>query len=359
MSVVYWSVLLAMVVFGSTADAFPKARIGRNGRIHLRPELVSVIVLALILMFVSGFRYQVGTDYMNYFRWSVGDWGDVFHDIFTFQEGGFSLLTKLSRLVWDHGQSLILFSAILTIGLYVFTICRNSPSFLLSMLFYLFLGQWQGGFNGIRQYLASAILFAGHRLILNKKLWKYLLVVLVASSFHVSAIVMVIPFFLLNRKADMTQLVLLALGAIVIRISYDFIFSVIGSVKDKTMDLENAYLSTNVNIFRILVAFVPVILYLIQCRKDNLDREQNFYVNALFFHAFSMLAGMGSAYFGRIGIYTGATVTIGYVHLFRLIEDERSRNITVYAVLVGLLFYWIYSVYAGGISNFQWIFNNM
>ena len=102
-----------------------------------------------------------------------------------------------------------------------------------------------------------------------------------------------------------------------------------------------------------------MILYLVLCRKDNLNREQNFYMNTLFFHAFSMLAGMGSTYFGRIGIYTGAAVTVGYVHLFRLIEDERSRNITVYAVLVGLFLYWIYSVYAGGIGNFQWIFNNL
>ena len=54
-----------------------------------------------------------------------------------------------------------------------------------------------------------------------------------------------------------------------------------------------------------------------------------------------------------------SAATVGYVHMFRLIEDERSRNITVYAVLIGLFLYWIYSIYAGGIGNFQWIFNNL
>ena len=359
MSIVYWAVFAATVIFGGMADAFPKTRIRKKGNAVTRPNPVSVLLLALILILVSGFRYQVGTDFMSYYLWEVEDWNEILGSIVSFQNGGFELLARLCRLVFDHNQTLIFVSAFITIGLYVLTICRKSPSFLLSMLFYLFLGQWQGGFNGVRQYLAAAILFAGHRLILEKKLWQYTLVVIAATMLHFSAAVMIIPYFLLNRKADVTQLVLLAIGAIVIRFSYDFIFSVIGSIKDKTMDLDRVYLSASVNIFRILVAFVPVILYLILCRKDNLGRERNFYINVLFFHAFSMLAGMGSAYFGRIGIYTGAAVTVGYVHLFQLIEDERSRNITVYAVLVGLFFYWIYSIYAGGIGNFQWIFNNL
>ena len=359
MSIVYWAVFAATVIFGGMADAFPKTRIRKKGNAVTRPNPVSVLLLALILILVSGFRYQVGTDFMSYYLWEVEDWNEILGSMVSFQNGGFELLARLCRLVFDHNQTLIFVSAFITIGLYVLTICRKSPSFLLSMLFYLFLGQWQGGFNGVRQYLAAAILFAGHRLILEKKLWQYTLVVIAATMLHFSAAVMIIPYFLLNRKADVTQLVLLAIGAIVIRFSYDFIFSVIGSIKDKTMDLDRVYLSASVNIFRILVAFVPVILYLILCRKDNLGRERNFYINVLFFHAFSMLAGMGSAYFGRIGIYTGAAVTVGYVHLFQLIEDERSRNITVYAVLVGLFFYWIYSIYAGGIGNFQWIFNNL
>ena len=164
MSIVYWAVLAATVIFGGMADAFPKTRIGRNGRVYLRPEPVSVLLLALILISVSGFRYQVGTDFMAYYHWRVDDWSEIFKSIVSFQNGGFELLAKLCRLVFDHDQTLIFVSACITIGLYVLTIYRISPSFLLSMLFYLFLGQWQGGFNGIRQYLAAAILFAGHRL---------------------------------------------------------------------------------------------------------------------------------------------------------------------------------------------------
>jgi hypothetical protein len=72
-----------------------------------------------------------------------------------------------------------------------------------------------------------------------------------------------------------------------------------------------------------------------------------------------MLASMGSSYLGRIGIYTGATTIIGYGHLLLLIKEERSRNLTVFLVLGVLFVYWLYSVYAGKIGQFQWIFSSL
>ena len=285
MSAVYWCVLLAVIILGITAEANPKTILSRNGQSAVRPDPIAALMLALVLILVAGFRYRVGSDYDAYFRWHVGDWSEVFQDFIRFREGGFSLLAKLSRLLWDHGQSLIFISAAITIGLYAWTIYRYSPMYLLSMLLYLFLGQWQGSFNGIRQYLAAAILFAGHRLILEKKLWQYLLVVLAASLFHVSAVVMIVPCFLFNRKADIPQLALLALGAVVIRFSYSTVFSLIGSLRDKAVSVNSAYASTGINVFRILTAFIPVAIFLVLCRKNDLSREQNFYANALFFHA--------------------------------------------------------------------------
>ncbi len=358
MSAVYWGVLLAVIVLGIAAETNPKTFICRNGQAVVRPEPVVALLLSLVLILTAGLRYGVGSDYDTYFHWRVRDWNEVFRNIVRFREGGFSLLAKLSRTIIDHGQTLIFVSAAITIGLYAWTIYRYSPTYLLSMLLFLFLGQWQGCLNGIRQYLAAAILFAGHRLILEKKPWQYAVLVLAAAMFHASAAVMIVPYFLLNRKADVPQLALLAFGAVVIRFSYSIVFAAIGSLRDKTMNMDSLYISTGVNVFRILTAFIPVVIYIVLCSKNNMTKEQNFYCNALFFHAFSMLAGMGSAYLGRIGIYTGAMVTIGYGQLFGLIEEKRSRNITAFIVLALLFGYWLYSIHAGGIERFQWIFNN-
>ena len=358
MSPVYFIVLLVVTVMGYLAEKNPKAVLLPNRKVVLRPDTGAVLILSVILIVVSGLRYRVGTDYMAYYHNRVMDWQIVWDSLITLREPGIKLLSFLSHAVVDDGISLIFFSALITVGLYCRTIYRYHAMYLISMLLYLFLGDWQGSFNGVRQYLAAAILFAGHRFILDRKLWKYLLVVFAASLFHTTAIVMLLPYFLFNRKPDITQLVLLTAGAVVMRFSYSILFSLIGAYKGSVMNVEgDAYLTNDVNILRIAVAFIPVAIYVFFCNKKGHTKEQDFYINAIFFNAFSMMAGMGSTYLARIGIYTSAALSIGYGHLFQLINDRRTSNLICFVVITMYLVYWVYSVSTGGISHFRWIFS--
>ncbi len=357
MSPVYWMVLFFTIVLGTLAQNNPVAVRQQNGRFFLRPDKGAAILLSCILIFVSGFRYWVGTDYGAYYRWSLSEWSAVWNGIIQYKEGGFSFLVKLARTIWNNGQSVILFSALITVGLYSWTIYKYSPFYLLSILLYLFMGEWQGGFNGVRQYLAAAILFAGHHYILERKLWQYFLVVFIAGMFHTTAFIMILPFFLFTRKADITQIILLAVGAVIVRFSYGLVFDLIGGYKGTVMNVAgDKYLSNSVNTFRILVAFIPVIIYIFLCRKEGHTKEQVFYVNAAFFNAFSMLAGMGSTYLARIGIYTNAVVVISYVHLLKLIDDEKTRKTTTFFILGVFFLYWLFSIQTSNISNYRWFF---
>ena len=357
MSLVYYEVLLAIIGCSIIAEKNPKAYLSRRGAFGIRPDPGMVLILSVALMLVSGLRYRVGTDFFAYYYWKATDWSSVWRNLFSFNEGGFTLLIGLSRMIWNDSQSLILLSAIITVGLYCWTIYHRSSTYLLSMLLYLMLGQWQGSFNGIRQYLAAAILFSGYQFILEKKYLQYGLIVLIASLFHKSAIVMVLPCFLFSRKPDLKQVILLAFGSIVLVLSYDTIFGIIGAVKGKTMVLEEGTYRTNdVNPLRILVSFVPVLIYIVLCDKEHHTKKQDFYINAVLFNAFAMLASMGSTYLARIGIYTNSLLILGYGSLLQLIRDEITKRVTVMCVLAMYFFFWIYSVQAAGISSFQFCF---
>ena len=356
MSLVYFAVLAVVIALGSAAEANPKSCLTRKG-ICIRPDPGAALIISVVLILVSGLRYRVGTDFMAYYRNRVTDLNVVWRSLITFKEPGIKLLSFLSHKIYDDGQSLIFLSALITIGLYCWTIYRYHTMYLIGMLLYLFLGDWQGSFNGVRQYLAAAILFAGHRFILDRKLWQYCLVVFVATLFHTTAIVMILPYFLFCRKPDITQLVLLTIGAIVMRFSYGIIFDLISSYKGSVLNVEgDPYLSNSVNIFRILVAFIPVVIYIVFCNKEKHTREQNFYINAVFFNAFSMMAGMGSTYLARIGIYTSAALSIGIGHVFQLIDDEQTRKITMCMSMGVYLLYWLYSLQGRSLANFHWIF---
>ena len=355
-SAVYLLVLAATLTLGFLAQANPKSRITRTGTLMTRPDPVFAFVAAATLIIVAGLRYRVGTDYMAYYRTRVSDWKTVWEYLIHFREPGIRLLSRISTMIADDGAVLIFLCAVIIIGIYSRKIYQYSPMYLVSMLLFLFLGDWTGSFNGIRQYLAAAIVFAGHRYILKRRFVPYLLTVLTAMLFHKSAVVMILPYFLFARKPDATQFVILAAGALIIRFSYEGVMQLVELFKGTFIDWNDAYMTRDINPLRIAVSFVPVILFFSSCDRKKMNKTQELYINSLFFHAFAMLASMGSAYFGRIGIYTGAMTCIGYGHLFRMIPKDKHRNAIITVVLLVFLGYWIYSLQTGNLRDFRWIF---
>ncbi len=357
-SPVYWYVLLCVLFFGHMAETHSPIVIRRDGSIWRKPSLFPAFILSLVLILVAGFRYYVGTDFGTYYEWYVPSWSQIFYNIFYFHEGGFSFLSKIANLWGRNGQNLIFLSSLITVGLYCRTIYKYSFMYLSAVLLYLFIGEWQGSFNAIRQYIAAAILFAGHRYILQRRLRKYIVVILLASLFHKTSIIMLIPYFVLTKKPNHAQLVRLAIGAIAIRFSYGFVFDAVEELKGDELSVEeDPYLNANVNPLRILVAFIPVGIYTLMCPKVFFTREQVFYINACLFHSFTMLAAAGSCYLARVGSYTSAMTIIGFGTLFQMIEKKRNRQATILIVLALYLFYWLYSLHIVSGGNFQFNFD--
>ena len=355
-SAVYLIVLAATLVLGFLAQANPKTRITHKGRLYTGPDPVLAFALAAVLILVAGLRYRVGTDYMAYYRTRVEDWKTVWDYIIHFREPGIRILSRISVMIANDGAVLIFICAVIIIGIYCLMIYRYSVMYLVSMLVFLFLGDWTGSFNGIRQYLAAAIVFAGHRYILKRKFVSYLLTVLLATLFHKSAAIMILPYFLYARKPDVTQFVILCAGAIIVRLSYEIVVDLIQLYKGTLIDWTDAYMTREINPWRIAVGFIPIVLFFSSCDRKKMNKTQEFYINSMFFNAFAMLASMGSAYLGRIGIHTGAMVCIGYGYLFQLIPKNKHRNAVIIAVLLVFLAYWIYSLQSGSLRNFRWIF---
>lgn len=355
-SAVYLIVLVVTVTFGMMAQTNPKTRITRTGAYSTRPDPVFAFAVAATLIAVAGLRYRVGTDYMAYYRTRVTDWQTVWDYLIHFREPGIRLLSKISTMILDDGATLIFICSIIIIGIYSLMIYRYSPMYLVSVLIFLFLGDWTGSFNGIRQYLAAAVVFAGHRYILKRRFVPYLLTVLLAMLFHKSAAVMILPYFLFARKPDATQFVILAAGALIIRFSYEVVIDLIELFKGTIIDWTDAYMVREINPLRIAVGFVPVILFFTSCDRKRMNKTQEFYMNGLLFHAFAMLASMGSAYLGRVGIHTGAMVCIGYGYMFRMIPKDKHRGAIVVGVLLVFLVYWVYSLQTGNLREFRWIF---
>lgn len=361
MSIEYYFVAIITLVLSTVAVAFAPDRGTvvqlETGEARYRPEKIATLAIAIVLIFVAGCRYYVGADYWAYYTGFSGTWDALVARVVEYDEPVIALIAFISRHIYDDGAAVIFLAALLTIGCYIYQIYKYSPNFVVSIMLYLFVGQWTGCFNGVRQYLAAAILFMGHRFILERKLKQYVIVVLVASLAHTTALVMIFPYFVMTRKISKIQLLFFAAGAFVVSQASELLFALIGFYKDSQLILEG-YIVNEVNIFRVLVGFVPLLIYWLFSKKTENSAETEFYLNGMFLNAFAMAATMNSAYLARIGIYTGIFVPIGYAHLFRTIKLRNNKIILMICMFAFYFLYWQYEISgSSSLRTFQWIFS--
>ena len=357
MTTYYWTIAIAFV-FSFFAELFA-ARAEDLGREKLPTATKVFLFLAAgTLIFVAGFRYYVGTDFGGYYR-GIKKFGSQLEESFrNFSEFGLPLLATIVGWFTNDGAYFILTCSILTIGLFMLTIYRNGSSYIMSTLLFVLVGVWDGTFNGVRQYLAAAILFAGHRFIYDKKLIKWLIVVFIAFTIHSTAIVMASLYFLLRNKVRPRNVIILALGTYLIAANYDAIFSFIGFLKDSEMELNN-YATKSVNVLRILVACAPAAMALAIAVKKELTEEETFYTNALVMHAAAMLAASNSAYLARIGIYTSPYVALALPKLLR-VENKYVEMLMRVGVLALYAVFWYIGIYDSyALSDFKWVFSHL
>ena len=330
-----------------------------TGNVHAQEAYIFrkyVVLCIIILSLVSGLRYNVGTDYMGYtYSFDIRAnkfWVDLLH----FREPGLGFLALLGHFITSDYVILFLFSALLTVYLNVKTICKYSENVFLGITLYLLIGAWHNSFNAIRQYLAAGVLFAGHRYMLERKFWKYVLVVFLAMCFHRTAIIMLPVYFVVDKKFSIKTIMYMLGGAILLHSLSEYLMQIMSFLKGHEQS-GYAYMQQEVNILRPLATLPPIIFAFFTPKEFRNQPENSFYLSLMVLNAAFMFATENSAYLARIGIYTEIFLTLGipcYIKYFR------SENKTFYTI--GFIFFWgIFWAYEisvrASLNHFQWIFS--
>lgn len=172
------------------------------------------IIMGLIIpCILAGFRADtIGTDVQVYvkpmfeaalsssdfsqyqgMRW-IASWTYMYvHDI----EIGFSLLVYIIAKVFGNMTVLLTCIEILIIfpfykGLSYFK--KDFPMWLCMLVFYLM--NYNVTLNMMRQWIAMSLLFYGFKYVIEKKLKKFIFIVLVAMTFHTTAILGILFYFI-------------------------------------------------------------------------------------------------------------------------------------------------------------------
>lgn len=159
-----------------------------------RPGLPSFVLSGVLVTLLLGLREGVGTDFYDIYVREFQIISEGFPSRF---ETGFVLLVKAFGLISSNYNFIFFGIAALTVGLVYTAIWKISTRPAMALFIYLAGGTFFFSTNGIRQALAVAILLNAVRLIQKGKIPHYVVLVLLAASVHVTAVVF-LPLFLVR-----------------------------------------------------------------------------------------------------------------------------------------------------------------
>lgn len=184
---------------------------------HL-PQWLNTIIRCLIIvcvpMIISCYRYNIGIDYKTYailFQDSINaDLTGLFGlQGATHLEIGNVLLVKLVYFVFHNINAVFAAYAIITWLLFMLAIDYFSDRISVPIaLLVLFLIYYSASFNTLRQILAAAIIAYSFQYIEKKKLILYALFILIATSFHSSALVAFVFYFLSYDRNEVKRTII-------------------------------------------------------------------------------------------------------------------------------------------------------
>lgn len=179
---------------------------------------------------IAGWR-GCGTDTLEYIRaykWITdAPWDKLFDTKTISNETGHIFLTKLLTYI-QHIRFYFLVYGFLTVyPVYLVSLKFNKSNIALTM-FVFYLGFFVSSLNIMRQYLALSLVVLSLPFVFEKRFRPFLLCILLASTFHLSAIISIPIYFLWTKKGRIIpalSLIVILLAVSLISINLDNILS--------------------------------------------------------------------------------------------------------------------------------------
>ena len=162
----------------------------------VQPKINLSFLAFTLLVLVIGLRYGFGIDYPAYLHifehlgntWSVER-----------LEPGFYFLNWIIKALGAPGEVMIFICFLISLYFLHITIQKYSPYPELSYLIFFSIGLLFFYTSGIRQAIAISLCFFSVRYIFEKRVYPFLIILLVATTFHLTALIF-LPVYFLARK---------------------------------------------------------------------------------------------------------------------------------------------------------------
>lgn len=360
--IIYSLMFVLCVLFAFYAERKRRTVTLLSGETAIKPSPFFVVLSSIPLIFFTGMRGGVadtGVYIDSFYKTDKEYIQNVFRNMNDNKDVGFKVFTYLIKQIWDNYTFWLFIIAIFCVFCIWFTFYKYSDSITLSIFLFFGTTSFSWLYNGMRQYIAIAGMFAMFPLLIktgdkNKdknRVIVFVLLALLLSTFHMTALVILPVFFLcrgeiLNRIQMMFIILFVGASSFVTPFT-NFLGDVFGDTQYGNIvnDIETY---RGANVLRLLIVIVPIILglYRIQHIRQINDPVFNFAFNMSLINACLMVPAVtiSGNVFGRFAEYCNTFNLLFYPMIINRLYGGKTRRILTVMLVFAYIFWFYYQM---------------
>lgn len=315
-----------------------------------------MIGIGLMLpILIATYRYSVGTDYftyLNHFQRTSKLSISEYIEVNGISEIGNYLLCYLGNKLGGYNTYLGIIAALTLIPIYLFLKQDNfNINIGISIFIFLCTG-FMTSFNIMMQMIAVSISTLSYKYIFRKDFFKFLLVILIASSFHSTALLLVPVYFLwvkYNEKDlnlfNKRTLILISIFLLFI-LNIEYLMSLLTSIEIFSDYSGYAWENNRGSNRDIILKFIVLVVVMILRKQLILqDKRNKLFIIFILLNFIIGLTGGFSPFIKRMGLYFEVSQIILFPTIIKLYKNSKERAIVGFLVLIYIVLLMTLTIY--------------
>ena len=300
-------------------------RIGKKTKLK---QILFVAICFLQCILISAVRYRVGYDYSMY---AIGFFKMVIKGFSKMSyldwEIGYILLNKIVGIFTAQPGAIMVVTSVIIMAGPAYLIARYSKNVYLSVFLYVNLYLFYLDMNYLRQAIAMSILCFAYGFLRDKKFWRFLLLVIIASTFHFTAIYMIPVYFVCLLKINSRTLLLYLFGLFYYFMLSDGFLKFLLS-RFHTEYLDSKYIKLGITptfaVYPLILALAAVILsYYVK----NIPRNLELSIHLTLMMGFWQVVMTKHSLFERFSYYTMIFVVLAVPEMILAFKAQLKTNL--------------------------------
>jgi hypothetical protein len=308
---------------------------------------IVIILCCLGVLIIQALRASsVGVDVNGYLKgYQIAKDINIFagERLFNF-EVGYILYSQLISKLGIPNQwylAIVAFTIIIPIA---FTWMKNSKMPAISVFIYITLGFFAFSFSGLRQAIAISIVFYSFKYIQERSLIKFLLCVILAISFHTSAIIFIFAYPLYQLRLKPIQLCFVVITFILTFLLRNIIYLPIYTLYK---GVEGHIQNTGAYTMLFVMIGVLVLSYLFGPKYSvGFNAYKNYMIVAIFIQIFASQSTIAM----RAGYYYYIFITLLIPEVINAQRDLKVRITAVVVLILALLYFFQVTIGSGSLN---------